>query len=453
MAASARERLQQFARQQAVAPREDITAALREAAEPLPDIDSEAFGALFDRFGNARVVLIGEASHGTHEFYRARAAITRRLIEQHGFTIVAAEADWPDAGQIDRYVRDLGPSAWRERAFARFPTWMWRNAEVAEFAGWLHGYNQTLAKTRRVEFRGLDVYSLCHSIGEVLGYLERTDPQLAQEARERYACFSPWQGEPAMYGHLVERDGKTPCEDVVADQLEQLLGQRLARFAEDDEAFFDATQNARVIRSAEQYYRAMYRGRADSWNLRDRHMFDTLRALLTHRGKDARAVVWAHNSHIGDARATGMGWGGRFNLGELCRIAFGKAAVLLGMGTDRGQVAAADHWDGEMHIKDVLPSRADSWEGQFLRAGIPASLTDWRGAERQALRELLAEPLLARAIGVIYRPQTERQSHYSQAVLSEQYDAYLWFEQTRAVTPLPGRPATGGEDDTFPFGV
>lgn len=453
MTASARERLQQFARQQAIAPREDITAALRKAAEPLPDIDSEAFGALFDRFGDARVVLIGEASHGTHEFYRARGAITRRLIEHHGFSIVAAEADWPDAGQIDRCVRDLGPSAWRERAFARFPTWMWRNAEVAEFTGWLHGYNQTLPMARRVEFRGLDIYSLRHSIGEVLGYLERADPQQAQEARERYACFSPWQDEPAMYGHLVERDGKAPCEDAVTEQLEQLLGKRLARFAEDDEAFFSATQNARVIRSAEQYYRAMYRGHAESWNLRDRHMFDTLRALLEQRGEGARAVVWAHNSHIGDARATGMGWGGSFNLGELCRTAFGNEVVLLGMGSDRGQVAAADHWDGEMHIKDVLPSRADSWESQFLRAGIPASLTDWRGPELQALRELLTEPLLARAIGVIYRPQTERQSHYSQAVLAEQYDAYLWFEQTRAVTPLPDRPATGGEDDTFPFGV
>lgn len=453
MAASARERLQQFARQQAIAPREDITAALREAAEPLPEVDSEAFGALFDRFGQARVVLIGEASHGTHEFYRARAAITRRLIEHHGFTIVAAEADWPDAGQIDRRVRGLGPSAWRERAFERFPTWMWRNAEVAEFAEWLHRYNQALPMARRVEFRGLDVYSLRHSIDEVLRYLEGTDPQLADEARERYACFSPWQDEPAMYGHLVERDGKTSCEDAVTKQLEQLLGERLARFAEDDEAFFNASQNARVIRSAEQYYRAIYRGRAESWNLRDRHMFNTLQALFKHRGQGAKTVVWAHNSHIGDARATGMGWGGRFNLGELCRIGFGNAAVLLGMGTDRGQVAAADHWNGEMHVKDVLPSRADSWEGQFLRAGIPASLTDWRGPKRQALRELLAEPLLARAIGVIYRPQTERQSHYSQAVLSEQFDAYLWFEQTRAVTPLPGRPAIDGEDDTFPFGV
>ena len=446
------ERLQAFARQQAIAPRDDMTDMLRRYAEPLPDLDDPAFGRLFDRYAEARVVLIGEASHGTSEFYRARAAITRRLIEEHGFNIVAVEADWPDAAQIDRHVCQRGASAWQERAFTRFPTWMWRNTDVADFTRWLRQHNRNLASGERVEFRGLDVYSLRLSIGEVLRFLNDIDPQLAVEARERYECFAPWQSDPAMYGHQVELDGRQSCEDQVVAQLERLLSERLAHSANDDEALFNATQNARVIRSAERYYRSIYRGRAESWNLRDRHMYDTLQALLEHCGRDAKAIVWAHNSHVGDARVTGMGWGGRYNLGELCRIAHGREAVSLGMGTDRGEVAAADNWDGQMRIKQVLPSRADSWEWQFRRAAVPASLTDWRGPERLALRDMLSEPLLGRNIGVIYRPETERQSHYSQAVLAEQFDGYLWFEETHAITPLPAQPSTEHEDDTYPFG-
>ncbi|WP_425278170.1 erythromycin esterase family protein [Azotobacter salinestris] len=445
--------LQRFTRRSSEAHRSAIAPVLRRHAEVLPAPDSAGFGELFDRYGEARVVLIGEASHGTSDFYRARAAITRRLIERHGFDIVAAEADWPDAGRIDRHVRGLGPSAWKRQAFTRFPTWMWRNTDVEAFVRWLRAHNQALAPERRVEFRGLDVYSLSNSIHEVLRYLERADPELARKARERYGCFSPWQDDPAVYGHLVERAGKASCEEAVVKQLNSLLARRLKRLAADGEAFFSATQNARVVRAAEQYYRAMYHGRAESWNLRDRHMFDTLQALLEHRGPGAKAVVWAHNSHIGDATATAMGWGGRFNLGQLCRTALGRDAVLIGMGTDRGQVAAADHWDGRMHIQDVLPCREDSWERQFLRAGIPASLTDWRAPERGELREALSEPLLERAIGVIYRPQTERQSHYSLAVLAEQFDAYVWIEETRAVTPLPAGRSTEREDDTYPFGL
>lgn len=446
------QRLQAFARQQAIAPRDDITEALRRYAEPLPDPDDPAFGPLFDRYADARVVLIGEASHGTSEFYRARAAITRRLITEHGFNIVAVEADWPDAAQIDRHVRQRSPSAWQDKGFKRFPTWMWRNTAVAEFTDWLRQHNQSLPAGQRVEFRGLDVYSLRLSIDEVLRFLQQVDPQLASKARERYECFSPWQTDPVKYGHQVERDDREACEAQVVAQLEQLLSERLTHLADDDEALFDATQNARVIRSAEQYYRSIYRSSTESWNLRDRHMFDTLQALLARRGPEAKAVVWAHNSHIGDARVTGMGWGGRYNIGELCRIAHGREAVLLGMGTDRGEVAASDNWDSPMRIKTVLPSRADSWEWQFRRAGVPASLTDWQGPDRQALRELLSEPLLGRNIGVIYRPETERQSHYSQAVLGEQFDGYLWFEETHAVTPLQAQPATEHEDDTYPFG-
>lgn len=432
-----------------------ITPLLRHYAEPLPAMETEAFGALFDRYADARVVMIGEASHGTSDFYRARAAITQRLITQHGFNIIAVEADWPDASHVDRYVRGLAPTAWKRHIFSRFPTWMWRNTEVKTFAHWLHQYNHSMAPERRVEFRGLDVYSLRNSIREVLHYLEGVDPLLAHEARQRYGCLTPWQDNPTLYGHFVERAGVMPCEQAVVEQLNVMLAKQLAGLVKDDEAFFDARQNAQVIRAAEQYYRAIYRGSSASWNLRDRHMFDTLQALLEHRGAEAKAVVWAHNSHIGNASATEMGWKGQFNIGQLCRSAYGRDVVLIGMSTDQGQVAAADDWDGDMHIKDVRPSRADSWEQQFLKAGVARSLTDWRDPQREDLRDALSMSLLERAIGVIYRPQSERESHYFQAVLADQFDAMVWFEKTLPVTalPLPKSQKLEPEDETYPFGV
>ena len=429
---------------------EQLVELLRQHAIPLPAIDDQAFADQFDQFADARVVLIGEASHGTSEFYRARAAITRRLVERHGFTIIAAEADWPDAAKIDRYVRHLQPPTWVEEGFKRFPTWMWRNQEVADFARWLRGHNEALAPKQRVEFRGLDVYSLGSSIREVLDYLDRVDPQAASAARDRYGCLSPWHEEPAIYGHNVML-GQPSCEDAVVEQLSALLDQHLEYLEKDGGSFFNAEQNARVVLAAEQYYRAMYQGSVNSWNLRDRHMFDTLRALLDHRGDDAKAIVWAHNSHIGNAAATSMGWGGEFNIGELCRTAFGSDAVLIGMATDRGEVAAADNWDEPMQIKQVRPSRPDSWEQLFLRTGIAASLTNWR--DNAQLRQTLAKPRLERAIGVIYRPATERQSHYFQAILSEQFDALIWMEQTRAVTPIgPQQIDDETVPDTYPFG-
>lgn len=433
----------------------DIAPLLRQYAEPLPDVDAPDFAKLFDRYADARVVMLGEPSHGSSEFYRARAAITRRFIELHGFNIVAVEADWPDAGHVDQYVRGLAHSAWKRHIFSRFPTWMWRNSEIKAFTQWLHAHNRMLVEDRRVEFRGLDVYSLRNSIHEVLAYLDRFDPHLAHEARRRYGCLTPWQDDPALYGHFVERGGVMPCEQAVVEQLNAMLAEQLSGLIRNDEAFFNATQNARVIIAAEQYYRAIYRGAAASWNLRDRHMFDTLRALLEHRGPKAKAVVWAHNSHIGNAGATEMGWKGQFNIGQLCRSAFGRDTVLIGMATDRGRVAAADDWDGDLRIKDIRPSRTDSWEYQFRLAGVPAALTDWRDPQRKELRRVLSMPLLERAIGVIYRPESERLSHYFEAVLAEQFDAMLWIEQTTPVTalPLPKQQHLEPEDETYPFGV
>ena len=438
-------------RQQAEAA--ELGRLLHHCAEKLPPPErSAAFGACFDRFGDARVVLLGEATHGTSEFYRARAAITQQLITAHGFNIVAVEADWPDAARIDRYVRHLAPAESARQAFERFPTWMWRNEEVLAFIDWLRLHNESLPAERRTSFRGLDVYSLAASIEAVLSYLDTVDPNAAAAARRRYGCLTPWQDEPADYGRAVLYGRKDPCEDKAIEQLNELLARRLDYVRQDGEAFFDAAQNARIVRAAEQYYRIMYRGSAESWNLRDRHMFDTLQALLRARGPDAKAVVWAHNSHIGNAAATAMGWQGEFNIGELCRTAWGDDAVLIGFGTDRGTVAAADDWGGEMKVKSVVPARPDSWEFAFRKAGVARSLTDWRRSERGELVDALRDSRVERAIGVIYRPQTEFMSHYFQAVLAEQFDAYVWFEETSAVTPLSaGRPH--GAPETYPFGL
>lgn len=429
------------------------TDALRRYAEPLPPPEqAEHFGPPFSRFGGARIVLLGEATHGTSEFYRARAAITRQLIQHHGFTMVAVEADWPDAARIDRYVRHHEPKPARGEAFARFPTWMWRNAEVMEFIDWLRAHNETLPPDRRASFHGLDVYSLRASMASVVEYLDRVDKEAAQTARRRYGCLTPWQDEPARYGQAVLYGGRDPCEDEAVAQLADLLSNRLAYLREDGEAYFDAAQNARIVRAAEQYYRMMYRGARESWNLRDRHMFDTLQALLAHRGADAKAVVWAHNSHIGNAAATAMGWAGEFNIGELCRTSYRDDVVLIGFGADRGAVAAASDWGEPMQIMNVRPARRDSYEYACRRTGVSRFLADWRGGSRPDLIAALSEPLLERAIGVVYRPESEYLSHYFEAVLAEQFDACVWFEETKAVTPLP--PAQPhGAPETYPFGL
>jgi erythromycin esterase-like protein len=426
--------------------------ALRRHAEPLPDPDAADFGAHFDRFGDARVVLLGESTHGTSEFYRARAAITRRLIENHGFNIVAVEGDWPDIARIDDYVRHQAPRPRRGDVFARFPTWMWRNLEVLQFADWLRHHNATLAPDRQTSFNGLDVYSLSESMHAVLNYLSRVDPAAAIAARQRYGCLTPWQDNPAEYGRAVLHGGRGTCEDRAVAQLRDLLAKRLDYVRADGEAWFDATQNARIVRAAERYYRAMYRSSTESWNLRDRHMFDTLQALMTHYGDGGKAVVWAHNSHVGNAAATAMGWQGEFNIGELCRTAYGEDAVLIGFGTDTGTVAAASDWGGEMEVKTVQPARPDSYEHAFRQTGQMRTLTDWRAPQRHTLRAMLRQPLLERAIGVVYRPETERTSHYFEAVLSEQFDAWVWFERSKAVTPL-GREHPQGVPETWPFGL
>jgi protein-L-isoaspartate(D-aspartate) O-methyltransferase len=426
---------------------------LRAAAEALPDPDDPRFGELFDRFAQARVVLLGEATHGTSEFYRARAAITRRLIERHGFNIVAVEADWPDAAVVDRYVRHKSTHVATEPAFRRFPMWMWRNVEFRDFVDWMRDRNAPLAADRRAAFFGLDIYNMNASIRAVIDYLEKVDPDAARAARERYGCLTPWQHDPTTYGRAALTSGYPKCEAGVVAMLRDLLAKQLDYEKRDGESFLDAAQNARLVASAERYYRVMYYGAADSWNLRDRHMFETLEHLFAWRGKDARAVVWAHNSHIGDAAATEMGIvRGEINIGQLCRERFWKEAALIGFGTDRGTVAAASDWDDPMEIKQVRPAHADSYERLCRDSGIGRFLLDLREGRHQDLRKDLLYPRLERAIGVIYRPDTELASHYFDASLPKQFDGYVWFEETRAVTPLPAQPAEG-VPETYPFGL
>jgi protein-L-isoaspartate(D-aspartate) O-methyltransferase len=428
-----------------------LPALIAEAAEPLPDLDDSNFGKLFDRFAGRCIVLLGEASHGSSEFYRARAAITRRLIEQHGFSIVAVEADWPDAAAVDRHVRHL-PHRAGEQPFQRFPTWMWRNTDVAAFVEWLRSTNRNLDKPQRAGFYGLDIYNMAASIASVLAYLDKTDPEAAAIARERYGCLTPWQREPSTYGRAVLTAGYRKCEEAVVAQLRDLLGQRLRYEEQDEDSFLDAAQNARLIASAERYYRIMYYGGAESWNLRDSHMFETLKNVVAARGPNARAVVWAHNSHIGDARHTEMGAvRDELNIGQLCREHFGAQHVaLIGMGTHSGTVAAASDWDGDMEVKRVNPSRPDSYERQFHDAGMPRLLLDM--SRDSAAARGLKRQRLERFIGVIYRPETELQSHYADSSLSRQFDAYLWFDETRAVEEI-GAQKHLGVPDTYPFGV
>ncbi len=432
---------------------EVVAKLVRECAEPIGDIDGDAVDAFVDRVGDAKVVLIGEATHGTSEFYRMRARLTRELIVRRGFTVVAVEADWPDAAQVDHYARHLERPVAPETAFTRFPTWMWRNQEVAAFVEWLRAHNAEIPDpARRAGFYGLDLYSLYGSLAAVLRYLDDVDPEAAQVARARYGCLTPWQNDPAAYGRAVVTQGYRACEAQVVANLRALLDKRLAYQHRDGERFHDALQNARVVTDAERYYRAMYYGSRESWNLRDQHMFETLQIVLAFRGPETKAVVWEHNSHVGNAGATEMGVRGELNVGQLAREHYGDAAYLVGFGTDHGTVAAATDWDGPLEVKRVRPAHPESYERLCHDSGVAAFALALRHPRRDAVRAELAPPRLERAIGVIYRPETELASHYFQAVLPEQFDEYLWFDGTRAVTPL-GQVETHGMPETYPFGL
>jgi len=426
----------------------------------------DAYGPLVQQAGDARFVLIGEASHGTHEFYAMRAELTKRLIEEKGFTAVVAEADWPDAYRVNRYVRgfdDDGDSPGALEGFKRFPQWMWRNHMVVDFVKWLREFNARQGGPRdQCGFYGMDLYSLGGSIRSVLEYLDKVDPEAARRARYRYSCLEDFAEDPQSYGYAAGFAlGKT-CEDQVFQQLVELrqraaeYTRRDGRVAEDE--YFYAEQNARLVRNAEEYYRQMFGGRVSTWNLRDTHMVETLDALVKfmdarHGAGSTKVVVWAHNSHLGDARATEMGEQGEVNVGSLCRERWGGEGFNIGFSIYTGPATAADDWDGDARRKRVRPGLPGSYDAAFHDVGYDFVLP---------LRELTGEvsvelrrPRLQRAIGVIYRPDTERISHYFDARLAAQFDAMIHIDQTRALEPLEQTPewTAGREFETYPSGV
>ena len=448
------------------APGPTEVAVIRAEAVPVEE-GTPADQVLFDLVGDAQLVLIGEASHGTSEFYAARARITRRLIEDRGFGAVAAEADWPDAYRVNRYVRGGGDDATAEealRGFERFPTWMWRNAAVLDFVGWLREHNGRSGHDERAKagFYGLDLYSLYRSVHEVVSYLDRVDPAAADRARKRYACFDQFSDDDAqVYGFAAAFGAGEECEREVVAQLVDLqrhaveYARRDGLMAEDE--LFYAEQNARTVRAAEEYYRTMFSGRASSWNLRDRHMADTLDALAGHltrqRGAPAKIVVWAHNSHLGDARATETAARGELNVGQLVRERHRGDCRLIGFTTYTGTVTAASDWEGPAERKWVRPALADSVEELLHEVGEKEFMLRFSAASASA--DALRSARLERAIGVIYRPETERQSHYFRARLADQFDAVIYIDETRAVEPLErtARWQEGEAPETYPFAV
>ncbi|MCF3934875.1 erythromycin esterase family protein [Acuticoccus sp. M5D2P5] len=437
---------------------------IRAEAMPLAGSDG-ALDRLLALSAEARFVLIGEATHGTEEFYALRAALTKRLIEEHDFAAVAAEADWPDAYRANRYVRgdptiDDADDALVD--FERFPSWMWRNTVVRDFLAWLRAHNDTIADPmEKAGFYGLDLYSLESSIAAVVAYLDRVDPAAAATARAHYGCFDRHVRNPQEYGYATMLGLSHGCEREVLEQLVTLRRSRYQYLARDGfaagEDYYCAEQNAAVVRNAELYYRTMFEGRVTSWNLRDKHMASTLYGIADHlhaqRGRPVKIVVWAHNSHIGDARATEMGERGEWNIGSLVREAHGRSAVLIGFSTHHGSVRAASAWDGPGEVKPVRPAIAESTEQIFHDVGLPAFLLFLR--ENEALHRHLDLSRLQRAIGVLYLPQTERQSHYFYARLSDQFDAVVHIDATRALEPLAhARPRPSDEvAETYPTGL
>jgi erythromycin esterase-like protein len=436
---------------------------LREAAEPLSGSPSD-YDSLLDLVGDARFVLLGEASHGTHEFYRERAQISKRLIVERGFSAVAVEADWPDAYRVNTFVRGAGEDTDSVDAlsgFKRFPQWMWRNADVLDFIGWLREHNdEQPCDAMKCGFYGLDLYSLHASIEAVLGYLKKVDPEAASRARHHYSCFDHFGRSTEAYGWVAGFGMAPTCEEEVVTELTALRRKAMNYLQRDGQvaadAYFCAEQNALIVRDAEQYYRTMFRREHSSWNQRDTHMLDSLVALADHLSKQrapAKIVVWAHNSHLGDARATQMSERGELNLGQLMRERFGNQCVNIGFTTYSGTVTAASEWDGPAERKTVRPGLPGSYEKLFHEVQHPRFWLEFR-KHPEVAKQLRAEAL-ERAIGVIYRPETERLSHYFHARLPDQFDAVLHFDRTRAVEPLERSAEwqSGEVEETFPSGI
>lgn len=413
--------------------------AVRDLARRLDETPAD-YDALLDLAAGRRFVLLGEATHGTREFYRMRAEITRRLVTELGFDAVAVEADWPDAWRVNRYVQGEGDpdAAAALDDFERFPQWMWRNREVLGFIDWLRDDNRRRRPPQRVGFYGLDLYSLYRSADAVIAYLQTVDPDAAEAARGRYAALDHVR-EPQVYGYQAAFGQREAARDAAIAQLLQLRADAQSHLERDGlgalDAQFFAERNAAVVVNAETYYRGMFGRRINTWNLRDAHMRDTLRALADYRqrrGGSGKVVVWAHNSHLGDARATESHLRGEWNLGQLMRQEVGDDALLVGFTTYTGYVSAASHWDGDVEHKWVRPALQDSYEHLLHSTGLDRFFLPLNRPEAAPLRETLLE----RAIGVIYLPQSERASHYFVTALTDQFDAVFHLDETTAVEPL-----------------
>jgi len=433
---------------------ETLESYVRHAALPLSDASD--LDPLIDRIGDARVVLLGEASHGTSEFYTWRAELSKRLIRERGFNFIGVEGDWPDCYRVNRYIksmRDGGHDAQSVlHAFERWPTWMWANREVVSLVDWLHRHNESLPDARKVGFYGLDVYSLWDSMRVVMEFLARVDPSLAAAARRAYNCFEPYAEDVQEYARATALV-PTSCEDDAVAVL-RALRSKATTFREDGrEGYFDAEQNALVARNAERYYRTMVRGGPASWNVRDHHMVETLDRLVEHHGPMAKAIVWEHNTHIGDARFTDMARAGMVNVGQLVRESRNaEDSVLVGFGTHRGTVIAADEWGAPMERMRVPPARNDSFEHALHDAAVGDALLIFDHEERV---RPLERPIAHRAIGVVYDPDHERWGNYVPTIISRRYDAFLYIDETRAVDPLhmPVRVGGGDEPETYPSGM
>ena len=435
------------------------TAALAEqvraAARPLGGPDD--IGPLLELVGDARFVLLGEATHGTSEFYTWRTEISKRLIEEKGFSFIAVEGDWPDCYRVNRFVKSL-PGAGDDaeavlHAFERWPTWMWANREVAALAEWLRGHNHRRAAEQQVGFYGIDVYSLWESMAAVVGYLERLDPALAAAARRAYTCFDPYADDAQEYARATAIV-PTSCEDETIEVL-RALRSRAPEYREDGrDSYFDAEQNALVARNAELYYRTMVRGGPASWNVRDYHMVDTLDRLVAHHGPRSKAIVWEHNTHIGDARFTDMARAGMVNVGQLVRDRHERdGVVLVGFGTHHGSVIAGAEWGAPMRRLRVPPARTGSWEDVLHRADRGDTLLVFDGTDDGGLAGLDA-PVDHRAIGVVYDPNAERWGNYVPTIVPRRYDAFCFIDETRALDALHMPVLVDGElPETFPSGM
>jgi erythromycin esterase len=436
----------------AAAREEALLVQLRELERPLRDVSD--LDALLERIGDARYVLLGEASHGTAEYYAWRAALTTRLIEEKSFSFIAVEGDWPDCQRVNRFVQGLGDpgASAREvlRAFERWPTWLWANLEVTSFAERLREYNLARPAEQRVGFYGLDVYSLWESLDRVLGYLRERRPRALASALRAFECLEPYGEDVERYARAVRWIDES-CEDEVISLLAELRRSPPEQPSAGD-ARLDAEQNALVVKNAEHYYRTLIGGGAQSWNIRDHHMAETLERLMMHHGPQAKVVVWEHNTHIGDARFTDMATHGMVNLGQLMREWHGApAVVLVGFGSFRGTVIAGREWGAQLQRMRVPPAAGGSWEALLHRA---LARDCWLLPEPSSWTAELLEPRLQRAIGVVYRPEYE-QGNYVPSVLPRRYDAFLYFERSEALHPLHEvQPRSEGEvPETFPSGM